>query len=83
MFQTALVLVATNIGGGILGIPFAYYRFGIVNGTVICLSVGAISHISTMMYLKTKDMTPRRYESVYEIAYLLLGESAIFVVCII
>ena len=76
-------MVATNIGGGILGIPYALYRTGLITGLIACLSVGAISHVSTIMYLKTKDLTPRRYESVYEIAYLLFGETAIFVVCII
>ena len=33
-----------------------------------------------MIYLRTKDLTPRKYESVYEIAYLLSGRNAIFVV---
>ena len=36
-----------------------------------------------MMQLKTKDLTPRRYESLYEIGYLLVGRPAIFVVCIV
>ena len=30
-----------------------------------------------------KDLTPRKYESMYEIAYLLFGRASIFVVCII
>ena len=33
------------------------------------------------MYLAVKDLTPRRYESIYEIAYLLLGRSSIFILC--
>ena len=35
------------------------------------------------MYLAVKDLTPRRYESIYEIAYLLLGRSSIFILCTI
>jgi len=34
-----------------------------------------------MMYLKTKDLTPRKLESMYEIAYLLFGRASIFIVC--
>ena len=32
------------------------------------------------MHMKVKDLTPRRYESVYEIAYLLVGRASIFTV---
>ena len=50
-------------------------------GLVICFICAVLSHFSSMLYLKTKDLTPRRYESVYEIAYLLVGRPSIFVVC--
>jgi len=82
IMQTALALVATNIGGGILGIPFAFYRMGLVLGPIFVLMMALLSQISTMMILKVKDMTPRKLESVYEIAYLLFGRPSIFVVCI-
>lgn len=83
IFQTSLAIVATSIGGGILGVPFAFYNFGIINGVFIALLIAVISHFSSMLYLATKDLTPRRYESVYEIAYLLTGRASIFVVCIV
>ena len=78
-----MALVATNIGGGILGVPFAFYHMGMINGVFVCLSVAILSHISSMLYLRLKDLTPRKYESIYEIAYLLTGRSSIFVVCAI
>lgn len=81
IFQTALALVASNIGGGILGFPFAYYHCGLFLGLILTLIMATLSHFSTLLYLKTKDLTPRRYESVYEIAYLLLGRPSIFIVC--
>jgi len=37
-------------------------------------------HLSVMLYLRTKDLTPRKYESVYEISYLLTGKAGIAVV---
>ena len=48
-------------------------------GTLVAVAIS--SHISNMMYLKVKDLTPCRHESIYEIAYLLLGRWAIYVVC--
>lgn len=48
-------------------------------GTLVAVAI--FSHISNMMYLKVKDLTPCRHESIYELAYLLLGRWAIYVVC--
>ena len=81
--ETALALVATNVGGGILGLPFAFYRLGLPLGLTFCLLVAVLCHFSTMMYLKVKDLTPGHYESVYEIAYAMFGRASIFVVCVI
>ena len=83
IFQTSLALVAANIGGGILGMPFALYHLGLYAGLAACLVLAFLNHYSNMMYLKVKDMTPRRNESIYEIAYLLIGRPSIFFVCIV
>ena len=61
--------------------PYAFHHLGISMGIFICFLSAVLSHFSSMLYLKTKDLTPRRYESVYEIAYLLVGRPSIFVVC--
>ena len=63
--------------------PYACYHLGIYIGLAACFLMGLLSHASTMMHLKVKDLTPRRYESMYEIAYLLVGRPSIFFVCII
>ena len=76
-------MVAANIGGGILGLGYAFSRLGIYVGVLIVLFVATLAHLSNMLHMKTKDLTPRKYESVYEIAYLLVGRSSIFAVCII
>ena len=81
IMQTSLALVAANIGGGILGMPYAFHHLGVSMGIIICFTFAVLSHLSSILYLKTKDLTPRRYESVYEIAYLLVGRPSIFVVC--
>ena len=81
IFQTSLALVATNIGGAILGLPYAFYHLGLINGIILNIMIAILAHISSTMYLKVKDLTPRRQESIYEIAYLLLGRKSIFIVC--
>ena len=81
VFQTSLALVATNIGGAILGLPYAYYHLGLINGMIINVVVATLAHVSAMMYLEVKDLTPRKLESIYEIAFLLLGRKSIFIVC--
>ena len=83
VFQTSLALVAANIGGGLLGMPYALQQMGIYLGLSSTVLMAILSHFSTMMHLKVKDMTPRRYESMYEIAYLLMGRPSIFFVCLI
>ena len=76
-------MVAANIGGGILGLAYAFSRLGLPLGIVLCLIFATLAHLSNMLHMKTKDLTPRKYESVYEIAYLLVGRPSIFVVCIV
>ena len=76
-------MVATNIGGGILGLPFAYYQIGLINSIILNLAMAVIGHLANMMYLMIKDLTPRRYESVYEISYLLMGRPSIFFMSLI
>ena len=83
VFQTGLALVATTVGGGLLGMPFAFYRFGIINSVFLCIVLAVLGQVSVMLYLRAKDLTPRKYESIYEIAYLLNGKVGIFVVIIV
>ena len=83
VMETALALLSTTIGGGILGFPYAFSRMGVTLGIISTITMAIIAHFSSMMYLKTKDLMPRRYESIYEIAYLLFGRPSIFVVCTI
>ena len=43
IFQTALAVVATNAGGGILGTPYAFYHLGIVNAIICCFTIAVAS----------------------------------------
>ena len=46
------------------------------------MATGLLAHLSNLLHMKIKDLTPRKYESIYEIAYLLFGRASIFVVSI-
>ena len=63
--------------------PFAFYHLGIPLAVFLVLLIAILSSISAMMLLKVKDLTPRRYKSLYEIAFLILGRYSIFFVCTI
>jgi len=82
IWQTSLAMVAANIGGGILGLGYAFYHLGLFLGLIVLFVMSVSTHLSNVLHLKIKDLTPRKYESLYEIAYLLYGRASIFVVCI-
>lgn len=74
--------MAGNIGGGIVNFSFAFYHLGLFPGLVLAVMFAICSHLANILFLKVKDLTPRKYESMYEIAYLLYGRASIFIVCI-
>ena len=76
-----MALVAATIGGEIIAVPYACYHLGLYLSVGLLVLTAALSHISNMMYLKIKDLTPCHLESIYELAYLLLGRPAIYIVC--
>ena len=63
--------------------PYAISRMGLLVGLVSIVGIACLSHISSMMYLKVKDLTPGNHESIFELAYTLSGRPAIFVVCLV
>lgn len=79
--DTGLALVAATIGGEIVAIPFAVSQMGLVISLLTIILIAAFSHISNLMYLATKDLVPGRFESVYEIGYVLTGRKGIYLIC--
>lgn len=58
------------------------YYLGLFLGVIAMLVMSILTHFSNVIHMKVKDLTPRKYESIYEIAYLLFGRTSIFVVCL-
>ena len=78
LFQAVLALIACNIGGGIVGVPFAMFNYGIPLGTSLIILVAIISFLSVMLLLKSKELC--KQESYYEIGYLVMGRGAILLI---
>jgi amino acid permease len=73
-----LALIACNIGGGIVGVPFAIYNYGIPLGVALIILVAVISLLSVMLLLKSKELC--KQESYYEIGYIVMGRNAILLI---
>ena len=81
VFQTSLALVSTNIGAGIVAMPYAFAHMGIPLGVFTVTAMALVSWVAVILMLKAKDISPMHYESLYELGYLLMGRKAIFAIC--
>ncbi len=79
-FTAILAILSTIIGGGIVGIPYSFLNFGIPLAIVLNILVVILTYYSGVLYLKAKDLVPDQPESLYEIGYMTLGRSSIFMV---
>ena len=75
-----MTLVSANFGVGLLGMSYAFHRMGLILGVIALFYVGLLSHLSNIMHLLVKDLTPRRLKSSYEIAYALAGRPSVFLI---
>jgi amino acid permease len=79
----ALALISTIIGGGIVGLPFAFYYLGIPLALAFNVLAVLMTRESGRLYLAMHALVPDRPDSLYEIGYMLSGRSTIFVNAII
>jgi len=71
------------IGGGIVGLPYAFLELGVLITIALLAVVTLQTQNSSWLYLKAKDLIPGKPESLYEIGYMLMGRKSIFILSII
>lgn len=61
-FPSVLSFISTIIGGGLVGMPYAYYYAGLPLGVILTVIVALMTIYTTYIYLLAKDMSGRAYE---------------------
>mmetsp|Transcript_20492 Transcript_20492/g.15117 ORF Transcript_20492/g.15117 Transcript_20492/m.15117 type:complete len:122 (-) Transcript_20492:1096-1461(-) len=79
LFAATLTFLSTIVGGGIVGIPYAFYYCGILFGTVLNFIVMFLTVASIWLYCLAKDLTDNR-QSYEEIGYLAWGKASIYLI---
>jgi len=57
-FTAILAILSTIIGGGIVGVPYSFYNFGIPIAILLNFLVVIMTYYSGLLYLKAKDLVP-------------------------
>lgn len=75
-----LSIISTILGGGIVALPYAFYMLGFYAalGLMVAMAVSTVN--SSILYLKAKDLTPGKPESLYELGYILVKRPSIFLI---
>jgi amino acid permease len=76
--EGALALMSACVGGGILGVPFAFYFCGLPLGILINLFLIICCYRTIRLLSYCNFMIPGKPESYYEIGYMVLGRKMIF-----
>jgi amino acid permease len=80
IFGGVLSIISTILGGGIVALPWSFYMLGIYPAIIMMIMMAALTVNSTVLYLKAKDLTPGKPESIYELGYILMKRSSIFLI---
>ena len=75
-----LAILSTIIGGGIVSIPYSFISFGVPLAIIFNILAVVMTVYSAKLYLACKDIVPDKPESLYEIGYMVMGRSSIFMV---
>ena len=69
--------MSTMIGGGISGLPFAYYNTGLSLGLIVHVFMMIQTSASCYLYFQAKDLC-NGLSSISEIGFKLMGRKSIF-----
>lgn len=80
MFGGVLSIISTILGGGVVALPWSFYMLGIYPALAIMVVMACLTVNSSVLYLKAKDLTPGKPESIYELGYILMKRASIFII---
>jgi len=75
-----LAILSTIIGGGIVSIPYSFISFGIPLAILFNILAVVMTVYSADLYLACKDIVPDKPDSLYEIGFMVMGRSSIYLV---
>ena len=76
-----MTIISTIVGGGIVGLPYAFYYTGLALGISFILVMALQTVCSVELYLAAKDFLPGKPESLFEIGYIIFKRNSIFLIC--
>ena len=74
-------MLTSSLGTSLIAIPWAMYLMGVYWGMGICCIMAYNSHYVNRMYIKSGQLLPNKFASVFEISYLLYGKVGYIVSC--
>ena len=78
---TVLAIMSTIVGGGMLGIPWACFNCGFYLTIAFGFMASVQVVLSSILFLRAREMCPDHPQSMFEIGFLLLGRVSIFWIC--
>ena len=82
LFSGILALISTCVGGGIVGLPYAFLYLGIPLAITLNILVIIATCYTVSLYLGIKDAVPDSPTSLYELGYMLVGRKSIFIIAV-
>ena len=79
--QTAMTMLTSSIGTSLIAMPWAMYMMGVYWGMGISCLLAYNSHYVNRMYIRSGQLLPNKFASVFEISYLLYGKAGYIISC--
>lgn len=80
MSGVVLAIMSTILGGGMVSIPWATFNVGLIPTIGIACFASAQVVISCVLFLRAREVCPDSPQSMFEMAFLILGRASIFII---
>ena len=83
VIEAAMALQSAIIGAGMIGIPYAVLQMGLPLGIAINALVVVVNYFAGFLVLSSINMSAVYVESLYELGYVTVGSSAIYIIALL